>query len=185
MPAGSGTYGTGTYQHSRKCDNPVDICGGDYCIGTNQTKGNCRVVPPCLTYQMFSDKFLKIDNPMSIYTSAQVDIYLLTKNKCTTATIIHTYFELYKITNITADTGVQVGEKQSGVKFKFNPGEHEIGYYRLYARIGYPASMTHWMEESMFVKIEQPPPHAFIKGGAGRTIGQESPTLTLVLCRIV
>ncbi|XP_071131885.1 uncharacterized protein [Mytilus edulis] len=172
MPAGSGTYGTGTYLRSRKCDNPVNICGGDYCIGTNQTKGNCRVVPPCLTYQMFSDKFLKIDNPMSIYTSAQVDIYLLTKNKCTTATIIHTYFELYKITNITADTGVQVGEKQSDVKFKFNPGEHDIGYYRLYAKIGYPASMTDWMEESMFVKIEQPPPHAFIKGGAGRTIGQ-------------
>ncbi|XP_076076045.1 uncharacterized protein LOC143046870 [Mytilus galloprovincialis] len=172
MPAGSGTYGTGTYLRSRKCDNPVNICGGDYCIGTHQTKGNCRVVPPCLTYQMFSDKFLKIDNPMSIYTSAQVDIYLLTKNKCTTETIIHTYFELYKITNITADTGVQVGEKQSGVKFKFNPGEHDIGYYRLYAKIGYPASMTDWMEESMFVKIEQPPPHAFIKGGAGRTIGQ-------------
>ncbi|XP_071132764.1 uncharacterized protein [Mytilus edulis] len=173
MPAGSGTYGTGTYQHSRKCDNPVDICGGDYCIGINQTKGNCRVVPPCLTYQMFSDKFLKIDNPLAIYTSAQVNIYLLTKNKCTTATIIHTYFELYKITNITDDshTGVQVGVKQSGVKFKFDPREHEIGYYRLYARIGYPENMAHWMEESMFVKIEQPPPHAFIKGGAGRTIG--------------
>ncbi|CAC5388020.1 PKD1L2 [Mytilus coruscus] len=172
MPAGSGTYGTGTYQHSRTCDNPVNICGGDDCIGINQDEGNCRVVPPCLTYQMFSDKFLKIDSAMSIYTSAQVDIYLLTKNKCTTATIIHTYFELYKITNITANTEVQVGEKQSGVKFKFKPGEHEIGYYRLYAKIGYPANMAHWMEESMYVKIEQPPPHAFIKGGAGRTIGQ-------------
>ncbi|CAC5416734.1 PKD1L2 [Mytilus coruscus] len=172
MPASSGTYGTGTYLHSRKCVNPVNICDGDYCIGVNQTEGNCRVVPPCLTYQMFSDKFLKIENAMSIYTSAQVDIYLLTKNKCTTATIIHTYFELYKITNITANTEVQIGEKESSVKFKFNPGEHEIGYYRLYAKIGYPASMEHWMEESMFVKIEQPPPHAFIKGGAGRTIGQ-------------
>ncbi|XP_052068761.1 uncharacterized protein LOC127708011 isoform X2 [Mytilus californianus] len=167
-----GTYGTGTYLRSRKCDNPVNICEGEYCIGVNQTEGNCRVVPPCLTYQMFSDKFLKKENAMSIYTSAQVNIYLLTKNKCTTATIIHTYFELYKITNITANTEVQVGGKDYSVKFKFNPGEHDIGYYRLYARIGYPASMEHWMEESMFVKIEQPPPHAFIKGGAGRTIGQ-------------
>ncbi|XP_071131817.1 thrombospondin-1-like [Mytilus edulis] len=42
MPAGSVTYGTGTYLRSRKCDNPVNICGGDYCIGVNQTDGNCR-----------------------------------------------------------------------------------------------------------------------------------------------
>ncbi|CAC5383758.1 HMCN [Mytilus coruscus] len=168
----SGIYGTGIYLRSRKCDSPVNICGGDYCKGENQTEGNCRVVPPCLTYQIFSDKFLKIENAMSIYTSAQVDIYLLTKNNCTTATIIHTYFALYKITNITDNTEVQVGGNEYSVKFKFNPGQHDIGYYRLYARIGYPANMEHWMEESMFVKIEQPPPHAFIKGGAGRTIGQ-------------
>ncbi|CAG2251688.1 unnamed protein product [Mytilus edulis] len=168
----SGKYGTGIYQRSRKCDSPINICGGHYCKGENQTEGNCREVPPCLTYQIFSDKFLRIENAMSIYTSAQVDIYLLTKNKCTTATIIHTYFALYKITNITDNTGMQIGGNEISVKFKFNPGQHEIGYYRLYARIGYPANMTDWMEESMFVKIEQPPPHAFIKGGAGRTIGQ-------------
>ncbi|XP_071128331.1 uncharacterized protein [Mytilus edulis] len=168
----SGKYGNGIYLRSRKCDNPVNICGGPYCNGQNQTEGNCREVPESISSQIFSDKFLKIENAMSIYTSAQVDIYLLTKNKFTTGTIFHNYFALYKITNITDNTEVQIGGNEIGVKFKFNRGQHEIGYYRLYARIGYPANMTDWMEESMFVKIEQPPPHAFIKGGAGRTIGE-------------
>ncbi|CAG2247557.1 unnamed protein product [Mytilus edulis] len=158
----------------RTCHNPTPCNGGILCTvnrGVDELTKQCKV-PPCLSYQIFSDKFLKIENAMSIYTSAQVDIYLLTKNKFTTATIIHTYFALYKITNITDNTEVQIGGNEISVKFKFNPGQYEIGYYRLYARIGYPANMTDWMEESMFVKIEQPPPHAFIKGGAGRTIGQ-------------
>jgi hypothetical protein len=30
----------------------------------------------------------------------------------------------------------------------------------------------HWMEESMYLKIEHPPPNTFIKGGTGRIIGK-------------
>ncbi|CAG2229968.1 unnamed protein product [Mytilus edulis] len=72
---------------------------------------------------------------------------------------------------IIVHSEVQIGGNEFSVKFNFNPGQHEIGYYRLYARIEYHASMTDWLEESMFVKLEQPPPHAFTKGGASRTIG--------------
>ncbi|XP_071131842.1 uncharacterized protein [Mytilus edulis] len=129
------------------------------------------VVPPCFNYPMFSKKFLRLESPMVIYTSSKVDIYLRTLNKCAPETIIHTYYELYKINNETTET--QIGETQWNLKFVFKPGELEIGFYRLYARIGYPdEAMAFWMEESMFVQITHPPPHAFIKGGDGRTIGE-------------
>lgn len=133
------------------------------------------VVPPCLTEPMFSDKYLRQQSPMVIYLSAQVDIHLLTKNKCTTSTIIHTYWELFKIEEDGSETKVK--DREYKVKFRFNPGENVLGLYRLYAKIGYPyISMPHWMEESMYVEIVQPPPHAFIKGGGGRTVGMGNVT---------
>lgn len=128
------------------------------------------VVPHCLTDSMFSEKYLKAENPMVIYITAQVDIYLLTKNKCTTNTLIHNNWKLYKILN-GAETLV-IGP-QLKVKFSFNPRENDIGLYRLYAKTGYTENANeHWMEDSMYVKIVQPPPHASIQGGAGRTIGE-------------
>ncbi|XP_063447115.1 uncharacterized protein LOC134726633 [Mytilus trossulus] len=171
MPPGSSGYGTGTHVRYRACTNPSPKCYGDYCIGDDEVTENCRVVPPCFNYPMFSDKFLLLESPMVIYTSAKVDIYLLTKNKCAPETIIHTYYELYKIHNET--TEIQIGETQWDIKFMFSPGKLDLGVYRLYAKIGYPTrNMEFWMEESMFIKIEHPPPHAFIKGGDGRTVGE-------------
>ncbi|CAG2234856.1 unnamed protein product [Mytilus edulis] len=171
MPPGSSGYGTGTHVRYRACNNPSPICKGDYCIGDDEVTENCRVVPPCFNYPMFSEKFLLLESPMVIYTSAKVDIYLLTKNKCAPETIIYTYYELYKIHNET--TEIQIGETQWDIKFMFSPGKLDLGVYRLYAKIGYPTrNMEFWMEESMFIKIEHPPPHAFIKGGDGRTVGE-------------
>lgn len=119
---------------------------------------------------MFSDKFLRDNSPMVIYASSQVDVYLLTKNICSTKVIVQTYYQLFKM-NTTAE--YVVSEKIWNVKFRFDPGQYAIGYYRLYAWIGYTMNGgTHWMEESMYVKIEHPPPHAFIKGGVGRIVGQ-------------
>lgn len=122
---------------------------------------------------MFSTKFTKMETPMVIYTSAEVDIFLMTKNKCNTSTIVRQYWQLYKITpsgtNLTEELLI---DKLWRIKFTFKPGKYELGVYRLYARIGYPGrSMAHWMEESMYIKIEHPPPQAFITGGSGRTIG--------------
>jgi len=110
---------------------------------------------------------------MVIYTSAQVDIYLLTKNKCAPGTIVYNYYDLYKI-NTTTTAETRIGQRLWNLKFKFDPGTLDVGLYRLYAKIGYPNRnpMQHWMEESVYIKIEHPPPHAFIRGGAGRTVGQ-------------
>ncbi|CAC5393783.1 unnamed protein product [Mytilus coruscus] len=130
-----------------------------------------NLVPPCFDYPMFSKKFLRLESPMVIYASSQVEIYLRTKNKCAPETIIHSYYELYKINNETSET--QIGETRWNLMFVFHPGELDIGFYRLYAKIGYPnKEMEFWMEESMFIQIAHPPPHAFIKGGDGRTIGE-------------
>jgi len=110
---------------------------------------------------------------MVIYTSAQVDIYLLTKNKCAPGTIVYNYYDLYKI-NTTTTAETRIGQRLWNLKFKFDPGTLDVGLYRLYAKIGYPNRnpMQHWMDESVYIKIEHPPPHAFIRGGAGRTVGQ-------------
>ena len=129
------------------------------------------VVPPCLTTKIFEEKFLKKDSAMVIYSSAQVDIYTLTKNNCTMATIIYKYWELYKV-NETSEEEEQIGGRSYTLKFKVSPGVFELGLYRLYVKIGYPQTYYHWMEESMYFRIVHPPPHAFIKGGAGRTVGQ-------------
>jgi hypothetical protein len=42
------------------------------------------------------------------------------------------------------------------LKFKFDPGTLDVGLYRLYTKIGYPRKnpMQHWMEESVYIKIE-------------------------------
>lgn len=130
-------------------------------------------IPPCLTSKIFDEKFLRIESPMVIYTSAQVDIYLLTKNKCAPGTIVYNYYDLYKI-NTTTTAETRIGQRHWNLKFKFEPGTLDVGLYRLYTKIGYPDRnpMQHWMEESVYIKIEHPPPHAFIRGGAGRTVGQ-------------
>ena len=110
---------------------------------------------------------------MVIYTSAQVDIYLLTKNKCAPGTTVYNFYDLYKI-NTTTTAETRIGQRLWNLKFKFDPGTLDVGLYRLYTKIGYPRKnpMQHWMEESVYIKIEHPPPHAFIRGGAGRTVGQ-------------
>ena len=130
------------------------------------------VTPPCLTPRIFEEKFLKEDNPMVIYTSAQVEIYSLTKNKCTTDTIIENYWNIYSV-NRTTGTETKVRPTTSTIKFIIKPGSYDVGTYRLHIKIGYPpGSMEHWMEESMYIKIMHPPPHAFIKGGSGKNIGK-------------
>lgn len=130
-------------------------------------------IPPCLTPKIFDEKFLRIESPMVIYTSAQVDIYLLTKNKCAPGTTVYNFYDLYKI-NTTTTAETRIGQRLWNLKFKFDPGTLDVGLYRLYTKIGYPRKnpMQHWMEESVYIKIEHPPPHAFISGGAGRTVGQ-------------
>jgi hypothetical protein len=65
---------------------------------------------------LHQEKFLKEDNPMVIYTSAQVEIYSLTKNKCTTDTIIQNYWNIYSV-NTTTGTETKVRPKRSTIKF--------------------------------------------------------------------
>ena len=41
-PESSSLYGTGTRKRKRYCDDPPPVCGGDFCVGTNNETGNCR-----------------------------------------------------------------------------------------------------------------------------------------------
>ena len=126
--------------------------------------------PPCLTSKILDEKYLQIDSPLTIYTSKQVEIYPLTTNKCSRSVIIYNFWEVYGIDTNGSET--QIGNRTSTLKFTINSGAYEMGLYRLYIKIGYPSRMTYWMEESMYFRIVNPPPHAFIRGGAGLTVGK-------------
>ncbi|XP_071177797.1 uncharacterized protein [Mytilus edulis] len=167
-PGSASIYGTGTHIRRRYCNETAPMCGGDDCIGPSSDSGNCRVVPPCLTPKILDERYLRKDSPMVIYTSARVEIYPLTRNNCTQSNILFNFWNLFLIDS-TNGNETQIGDMTYTLNFRINSG---AGLYRLYIKIGYPRNMLYWMEESMYIQIVHPPPHASIRGGDGRTIGK-------------
>lgn len=109
---------------------------------------------------------------MVVYTSAKVDVETQTQNLCIKNTTVYYYWELY-VRHINGTvTETKTNHTNDKLYFKLHPDELDPGLYRLYVKIGYPSDFIHWMEESMYLKIEHPPPNTFIKGGTGRIIGK-------------
>ncbi|CAC5378678.1 HMCN [Mytilus coruscus] len=172
-------YGIGNHTRSRNCSDPEPVCSGEPCEGIVNETGLCTVIPPCLTSEVFDQSYLSEDSPMVVYTSAKVIIEALSQNLCFTNTSIFYSWELFK--RITDDNGTvtEIKENRTSSSFYFLLQPHDLkpGLYRLHVKIGYPEDFTHWMVESMYLKLEHPPPNTFIKGGTGRYIGEGSVNL--------
>ncbi|CAG2242454.1 unnamed protein product [Mytilus edulis] len=164
----------------RTCDNPSPCNGGRNCsvLGVDTLTKDC-VIPPCLTSEVFDQNYLAEDSPMVVYTSAKVIIEALAQNLCFTNTSIFYSWELFKRMTDNNSTVTEIKENRTSSSFYFSLKPHDLkpGLYRLHVKIGYPEDFTHWMGESMYLKIEHPPPNTFIKGGTGRYIGEGSVTL--------
>lgn len=115
------------------------------------------------------EKFLEPESPMVIYTSANVEFYPLTQSECP-GLVLYNYWNFYYM-NSSSENDTLVKGPVFNLKFKIQSGEYEVGLYKLYVKIGYPQNLHNWMEESMYIQILHAPPHAFIRGGSGRTVG--------------
>lgn len=122
--------------------------------------------PPCLTGSVFGGNYMTKDDPLVLYTSANIEVYPRTQITCPHLYVISNW-TLYSVDDETKNETLILNTTQSALYIP--RGEFPEGLYRLYVYMSYTKHFEYgFVEGYMYFRLQLPPPNVFIQGGSGR-----------------
>lgn len=114
---------------------------------------------------MFGGNYNTTDDPLVLYSSANIEIYPKTIIACSHLKPSQIW-TLYTVDEASNTETLMVNTTQSA--FPILRGEYPQGLYRLYVIKYYYREIYGFVEGFMYFRLQLPPPNVFIQGGSGR-----------------
>ncbi|XP_062604454.1 uncharacterized protein LOC134266247, partial [Saccostrea cucullata] len=167
--------GHGVKNRTRECTNPSP-CGvlASYCPGSNTSDAECEEFPPCLEGSVFGGNYMTKDDPLVLYSSANIEILPKTQITCVLPNLYKNWTLYLCDEHSENETLTYMAEASL---FQIRPGAFPFGLYRLFVRIEYYPGSYEFVEGYMYFKLQLPPPNVIIQGGSGRMSGPGKTTL--------